>query len=102
MLMKFIDKKEVKKVIFDIKVNKSLRLYGYGSGIFREVWVIVGDEIIKAVIEFFETGKFFKYVNFIFVVLIFKTEVVQKAGDYRLIVCCNVSYNVIFKVFLIE
>lgn len=59
-LMRFFSVEKIKKVVFSIGIDKSLRLNGFGSGFFRDVWFIVGMGVIEVVMEFFEKGVFFK------------------------------------------
>lgn len=89
---------EVKQVFFSIKENKIFWSEGYGSVFFREVWEIIGDDMIDVVKVFFDLGRMFRQVNVIQLFLIVKIDISKNAGDFRLIVCCNVICKVIFKI----
>ncbi|KAL2224854.1 UNVERIFIED_CONTAM: hypothetical protein Sindi_2939200 [Sesamum indicum] len=54
---------DVKQAVFDIADDKAPGPDGYSSGFFKAVWPVVGQEVTKAVLEFFSTGKLLKQVN---------------------------------------
>ncbi|KAL2235669.1 UNVERIFIED_CONTAM: hypothetical protein Sindi_1299100 [Sesamum indicum] len=53
----------VKQAVFDIAENKAPGPDGYSSGFFKAAWPVVGQEVTKAVLDFFSTGKLLKQVN---------------------------------------
>ncbi|KAL2252814.1 UNVERIFIED_CONTAM: hypothetical protein Sindi_0076100 [Sesamum indicum] len=54
---------DVKQAVFDIANDKVSGPDGYSSGFFKAAWPVVGQEVTKAVLEFFSTGKLVKQVN---------------------------------------
>ncbi|KAL2230903.1 UNVERIFIED_CONTAM: hypothetical protein Sindi_1684700 [Sesamum indicum] len=54
---------DVKQAVFDIAYDKAPGPDGYSSGFFKAAWPVVGQEVIKAVLEFFSTRKLLKQVN---------------------------------------
>ncbi|KAL2235680.1 UNVERIFIED_CONTAM: hypothetical protein Sindi_1300200 [Sesamum indicum] len=54
---------DVKQAVFDIADDKAPGLDGYSSGFFKAAWPVVGQEVTKAVLEFFCIGKLLKQVN---------------------------------------
>ncbi|XP_011100881.1 uncharacterized protein LOC105178996 [Sesamum indicum] len=54
---------DVKQAVFDIAEDKAPGPDGYSSGFFKAAWPVVGQEVTKAVLDFFRTGKLLKQVN---------------------------------------
>ncbi|XP_020547031.1 uncharacterized protein LOC110011363 [Sesamum indicum] len=54
---------DVKNAVFDIAEDKAPGLDGYSSGFFKAAWPVVGQEVTKAILEFFSSGKLLKQVN---------------------------------------
>ncbi|KAL2252686.1 UNVERIFIED_CONTAM: hypothetical protein Sindi_0063300 [Sesamum indicum] len=54
---------DVKQAVFDIADDKAPGPDGYSSRFFKAAWPVVGQEVTKAVLEFFGTGKLLKQVN---------------------------------------
>ncbi|KAL2247997.1 UNVERIFIED_CONTAM: hypothetical protein Sindi_2652000 [Sesamum indicum] len=61
---------DVKQAVFDIAEDKAPGPDGYSSGFFKAAWPVVGQEVTKAVLDFFSTGKLLKQVNSILLALI--------------------------------
>lgn len=94
-LLKEYSAEEVKTAMFRIDSNKSPGPDGFGSGFFKAAWSIVGEDISKAVLEFFRNGKFLKQLNATNISLIPRTSAPALASQYRPISCCNVLYKCI-------
>lgn len=43
--------------------NKLLGFDGYGSGFFKVVWIIIGEDIMVVIMECFDIGKILKRIN---------------------------------------
>ncbi|KAL0455418.1 UNVERIFIED_CONTAM: hypothetical protein Slati_0881000 [Sesamum latifolium] len=71
---------------------------GYSSGFFKVALPIVGDEVTRAVLDFFHNGKLLRQVNATLLVLIPKVQAPSHVSDFRPISCCNVLYKVITKI----
>ncbi|KAL2240785.1 UNVERIFIED_CONTAM: hypothetical protein Sindi_0719700 [Sesamum indicum] len=54
---------DVKQVVFDITKDKASGPDGYSSGFFKAAWPVVGEEITRAVLDFFSTRKLLKQIN---------------------------------------
>ncbi|KAL2234688.1 UNVERIFIED_CONTAM: hypothetical protein Sindi_1201000 [Sesamum indicum] len=54
---------DVKQAVFDNAEDKAPGPDGYSSGFFKAAWPVVGQEVTKAVLEFFSTRKLLKQVN---------------------------------------
>ncbi|KAL2224793.1 UNVERIFIED_CONTAM: hypothetical protein Sindi_3034800, partial [Sesamum indicum] len=91
---------DVKQAVFDIAEDKAPGPDGYSSGFFKAAWPVVGQEVTKAVLEFFSTGKLLKQVNSTLLALIPKVHTPMTVGDFRPISCCNVLYKIIAKLLV--
>ncbi|KAL2253011.1 UNVERIFIED_CONTAM: hypothetical protein Sindi_0095800 [Sesamum indicum] len=91
---------DVKQAVFDIADDKAPGPDGYSSGFFKAAWPVVGQEVTKAVLEFFSTGKLLKQVNSTLLALIPKVHTPMTVGDFRPISCCNVLYKIIAKLLV--
>ncbi|XP_011101000.1 uncharacterized protein LOC105179104 [Sesamum indicum] len=54
---------DVKQAVFDIAEDKAPGPDGYSSGFFKAAWPVVGEEVTRAVLDFFTTGKLLKQIN---------------------------------------
>lgn len=97
-LMKPVTNDEIRRVMFFIPNNKSTRLDGYTSLLFKESWSVVGMDVCKATREFFENGKLLSRINATLITLIPKVDYPQSVLEYRHITCCNVLYKCVSKV----
>ncbi|KAL2226168.1 UNVERIFIED_CONTAM: Transposon TX1 uncharacterized protein [Sesamum indicum] len=64
------------------------------------VWTVVGDEVTRAVLDFFATGKLLKQINCTLLAVIHKVHSPITVADFRPISCCNVIYMVIAKLLV--
>lgn len=56
-LIKPVTAAEVKSTLFSLNGNKALGPGGYTAEFFKFSWDIIGDEVTKAVLDFFDNGK---------------------------------------------
>ncbi|KAL2251907.1 UNVERIFIED_CONTAM: hypothetical protein Sindi_2313000 [Sesamum indicum] len=54
---------DVKQAVFDIADDKAPGPDGYSSRFFKAAWPVVGEEVTRAVLNFFSTGKLLKQIN---------------------------------------
>ncbi|KAL2240836.1 UNVERIFIED_CONTAM: hypothetical protein Sindi_0724800 [Sesamum indicum] len=54
---------DVKQAVFDIADDKAPGPDGYSSRFFKAAWPVVGEEVTRAVLDFFSTGKLLKQIN---------------------------------------
>lgn len=100
LLIKLVISEEIKDVVFKMLSNKFLGLDGFIIEFFKVSWSVISKDFITVVQFFFSKGFFSKGLNIIILVLISKKEEVIEMKDYRLILCCNVLYKVIFKIIV--
>ncbi|KAL0420738.1 UNVERIFIED_CONTAM: hypothetical protein Slati_3096700 [Sesamum latifolium] len=62
-LIRPFTREEVKADLFDIEEDRAPGPDGYSSGFFKVAWPIIGDEVTRAVLDFFATGRLLKQVN---------------------------------------
>lgn len=63
MMVRPITKEEIKDAMYNIGENKASGPNGYTSTFFKSSWHIIGDDVVKAVQEFFLKGKLLREVN---------------------------------------
>jgi len=96
-LLRPFTRKEIKDAIFSIPNHKSPSPDGYTSGFFKSAWNIIGEDICKAILDFFECGHLLADWNRTNLSLIPKVPNPSTAVDYRPIACCNTLYKGILK-----
>lgn len=96
-LIKPFSPAEIKKAMFDIGSNRSPGLDGFGSGLFKSSWSIVGKGVVDAVNDFFTSYNLPKGISSTLLVLIPKMVNPSTASDYRPIACCSSIYKCISK-----
>ncbi|XP_021996309.1 uncharacterized protein LOC110893511 [Helianthus annuus] len=97
-MVRQITPEEIKNAMFSIGENKAPGPDGYTSAFFKHAWDIVGTEVTKAILEFFDNGKILKQLNHTILALIPKVETPDSVLDYHPISCCNVLYKCISKI----
>lgn len=90
-------KEDVKRVLFSIPNDKAPGADGYGSMFFKKSWNIIGDDLSKAVLSFFNQGKLLKELNATIISLVLKVKILGNVSYYRSISCCNITYKCITK-----
>ncbi|KAL2238095.1 UNVERIFIED_CONTAM: putative mitochondrial protein [Sesamum indicum] len=91
---------EVKDAIFHISDNKAPGPDGYSSCFFKKAWNIVGDQVCRAVLDFFRSGRMLRQLNHTIIALVPKSDHSTSVADYRPISRCNVIYKAITKIIL--
>ncbi|GJS81519.1 hypothetical protein Tco_0748060 [Tanacetum coccineum] len=97
-MVRSISDREVKEALFSMGDDKSPGLDGYTAAFFKEAWDIMGDEVTKAIHEFFTNGKLLKELNHTIIALIPKVKSPSRVNDYHPISCCNVLFKCISKI----
>ncbi|KAL2248040.1 UNVERIFIED_CONTAM: hypothetical protein Sindi_2656300, partial [Sesamum indicum] len=74
---------DVKQAVFDIADDKAPGPDGYSSRFFKAAWPVVGEEVTRAVLDFFSNGKLLKQINSTILALIPKTAFIpgRSIGD---------------------
>ncbi|KAK4381840.1 hypothetical protein Sango_2929400 [Sesamum angolense] len=68
---------EVKTTFLDIEEDKAPGPDRFSSGFFKAAWPVVGEEVSKAIIDFFKTGRLLKQLNATLLTLI------PKDGEFQ-------------------
>ncbi|KAL0420749.1 UNVERIFIED_CONTAM: hypothetical protein Slati_3097800 [Sesamum latifolium] len=100
ILVQAVTPNEIKLAVFDIDEVKAPGLDGYSSGFFKAAWPIIREEVTRAIMEFFRTGRLLKQVNSTLISLIPKVNTPTVVAEFRPISCCNVLYKIITKVIV--
>ncbi|KAL0288031.1 UNVERIFIED_CONTAM: putative ribonuclease H protein [Sesamum radiatum] len=59
-LVQSVTREEIKDAFFDIAEDKAPGPDGYSSGFYKAAWPVYCEEMIKAILEFFTTGRLLK------------------------------------------
>lgn len=89
---------EIKAALMSIHGDKASGPDGYNSNFFQKNWDVVGEDFVRAVSSFFQTGVLLKQWNATAISLIPKVSAPSSIRDFRPISCCNVIYKCITKV----
>ncbi|XP_021994626.1 uncharacterized protein LOC110891242 [Helianthus annuus] len=89
---------EVKKAMFSIGIDKAPGPDGFTAAFFKSAWHIVGNDVSRAIIDFFDTGNLLRELNHTLIVLVPKVPSPSVVTDFRPIACCNVIYKCITKI----
>ena len=87
----------IKNALWSIPDDKAPGLDGFNSNFYKATWEVVGDDIIRAVHQFFDNGKMLKSWNITTITLILEVHSPLYSGDFRPISCCHVLYKCISK-----
>jgi hypothetical protein len=99
-LYKPVDKEELKKVLTNFKVDKSLGPDGWTIEFFKHLFDIVGEDLLEMVEESRIKGFILGALNSTFITLIPKVKKPHLFGDYRPISLCNLCYKIISKIIV--
>ncbi|XP_058211589.1 uncharacterized protein LOC131323761 [Rhododendron vialii] len=89
---------EVRATLNSIKGDKAPGPDGFCSSFFQQNWDIVGQDLVAAVMLFFEKEYILREWNSTALTLVPKIPNPSMAKDYKPIACCNVVYKVITKI----
>nr|GEW27112.1 hypothetical protein [Tanacetum cinerariifolium] len=76
---------EIKKVVRDCDINKSLGPNGYTFDFFRRYWKIIDVDVVAAILQFFSSCILSPGCNLSFIALILKMQGAKVVKDFRLI-----------------
>lgn len=97
MLCAPFSEKEISDALLQIGPLKAPGTDGFPTRFYQRNWAVVKEEIIAAVLEFFETGVIPEGVNDTAIVLIPKVQFPKELKDFRPISLCNVIYKIVSK-----
>jgi len=89
---------EIKNAVFDLNTEGAPGPDGFGAYFFQTYWDIVANDVINAVIEFFNTSWLLPNFNENTLILIPKTNSVDTIEQYRPIAMANFKFKIISKV----
>ncbi|GJU27805.1 hypothetical protein Tco_1166426 [Tanacetum coccineum] len=89
---------EIHKAVKELGALKAPGNDGFPGLFFQRCWHIVGDSVIMAVKQFFDTGIMPPTLNKTLVVLIPKVPCPEQIGQFRPISLCNFVYRTISKI----
>lgn len=84
------DVDEIKATLFQMGPTKAPNPNGMNTLFFLKFWLIVGDNILSAVLSFLNFGIMVDDINYTHIALIPKVKAPEKIMDYRPISLCNV------------
>lgn len=88
---------EVKDALFSMNSHKAPDIDGYNVYFFKKSWSIIGEDVVRAVCQFFHTCIMPKELNVALITLLPKHEHAVAAKDFRPIACCIVLYKIVSK-----
>ncbi|XP_019255176.1 PREDICTED: uncharacterized protein LOC109233767 [Nicotiana attenuata] len=96
-LLQAVTPEEICQIVKNLPNDKAPGMDGYPPEFFKEFWPIIGQEVIEAVQQFFQTGKLLKKINCTTVTLISKVKNPSYVKEFRPIACCSTMYKIIAK-----
>ena len=91
---------EIKATLFQMQDLKAPGPDGFPTLFYKQLWPMVGNDIIKAVTSFFIRGSMPKEVNASLIVLIPKISNPTSVNHFKPINLCNVVYKIISKILV--
>ena len=87
-------------MLFQMQNLKAPGPDGFPALFYKQLWLTVGDDLVKAVTSFFTMGSMPKEVNSSLIVLIPKISNPTFVNHFRPISLCNVIYKIISKLLV--
>lgn len=97
-LVSNITEQDIERALKGIGDDKSPGIDGFGAKFFKASWCIVKEDVIAAILEFFNTGRLYRGFNNTVVTLIPKGDNARYVKDYHPIVGCTIVYKIIAKI----
>ena len=91
---------EIKATLFQMQDQKAPGPDGFLALFYKQLWLTVSDDVIKAVTSFFQRGIMPREVNCSLIVLIPKVSNPTSVNHFRPISLCNIVYKIILKLLV--
>ena len=92
--------KKVTEAVFQLGAYKALRLDGFNGFFYQKFWGFIKDDVVAAIISFFEEGEMNKDVSCIDVVMISKQSDPKLVSQFRPISLRNFMNKIITRVMV--
>lgn len=89
---------ELKEAVWSCDLNKSPGYNGFNIKFVKEMWPIIGEEVIDFVRCFFQRGHFPKVINTTWITLIPKNSSLTSIDEFKPISMVGCLYNIISKI----
>lgn len=90
-----VTREEIEVVIREANGDRAPGPDGFHAHFFKATWSIIGDEVTKAIPNFFQSGRLLREVNKAFIALIPKSQDACNIKDWRPISLCNCLYQIL-------
>ncbi|XP_058768386.1 uncharacterized protein LOC131642116 [Vicia villosa] len=98
MLIQPVTDKEIWEALSGIGDTKAPGIDGFSARFFKGAWTVVGEDVKKAVQDFFKHERLYPAVNCALVTLIPKKKDAKTMKEMRPIACCTTIYKIISKI----
>ena len=89
---------EIKVSMFAINGDKSPGPDGFTTHFYKHAWAIVGNDVVNAILDYFQTSRMIPTFNATSVALVPKCLNPSQIKDYRPISCCTIIYKCITRI----
>ena len=97
-LIRSVTSEEIRSTMFGIDGDKAPGPDGFTSQFFKAFWLIVGCDVIEAILYFFKHNKLLPAFNSTIVAIVPKCKNPESMKHFRSISCCTVIYKCITKI----
>ena len=91
---------EIKSTLFLMHDLKMPRPDSFPVAFYKSYWLVIGEDVIKAITSFFTNGSITKEINSSLIILIPKVPNPLSFKKYRPISLCNMIYKIISKILV--
>ncbi|KAL0730834.1 hypothetical protein Bca4012_026928 [Brassica carinata] len=97
-----ISRELIKATMFKLSLNRTPGPDGWTAEFFRATWLILGEEVTDAVLDFFANPFMPSALNATTLILIPKRPGAENIADFSLISCLNTIYKLVTKVISVR